>query len=217
MMAMLLLLVAVASGVALAVTTARFRRADAATRARIVGLEETVGELSSRLADAEQSSEDAIARLQDLQAEADRNRRDFAALWALELARSTRLWHISVAPSPHYPGPFETADDPLRAAVEVEASAIGEEVGTRISVDWDLTAELMPGPALLVLRLTEELLNGVAKQAETAQLRVSADKGDVVLDLTAHDAVGRLVVPDLPWLPDGTVHRTAYGARVAVG
>lgn len=142
---------------------------------------------------------------------------DASALWALEIARSERRWQLSVAPGMDLPSPFATAPDQLKLAVEVEASALREEVGTRIDVAWDLSIELPEEASLLVLRLAQELLADAAIRAETLELRVGpGDDGEdgVAVALRALDEEGELVPVALPPLAAGRVRPTEAGVWV---
>lgn len=130
---------------------------------------------------------------------------DAAALWALEIARSERRWHLSVSPGMDEPSPFEHTDDALRLAVEVEASALREEVGTRIDVAWQLDSELPDEASLLVLRLAQELLADAATRAETLELTVGAEDDGVAVALRALDEEGSIVPVALPPLASGRV------------
>jgi hypothetical protein len=121
-----------------------------------------------------------------------------ATLWRLELARSERTWRYSVAILPDDPSPFATTDDPLRLAIETEASALRDDVGAFLTVEVEphLTAD--PGKAHLVLRLAQELLAQAARLDEPSHLEVArspegvltlamrpVEEGDVLdLDLT---------------------------------
>jgi hypothetical protein len=130
---------------------------------------------------------------------------DSGALWALELARSERRWQLSVSPGIDLPSPFDDAPDPLKLAVEVEASALREEVGTQIDVAWDLDAHLPDEASLLVLRLAQELLADAAARAETLELRVGAEDDGVAVELRALDEEGVEVPVLLPELASGRV------------
>jgi hypothetical protein len=139
---------------------------------------------------------------------------DAHALWALELTRSERRWQLSVAPGIDVPSPFDDADDPLRLAVEVEASALREEVGTQIDVAWDLDHDLPDEASLLVLRLAQELLADAAARAETLELRVGGEDDGVTVELRALDEEGVEVPVLLPELTSGRVRPGESGAWV---
>jgi hypothetical protein len=135
-------------------------------------------------------------------------------LWALELTRSERRWQLSVAPGIGVPSPFDDAEDPLRLAVEVEASALREEVGTQIDVAWELEHPLPDEASLLVLRLAQELLADAAARAETLELRVGPEDGGVALELRALDEEGADVPVLLPELSSGRVRPSDTGLWV---
>ena len=99
-------------------------------------------------------------------------------LWDLEVARSERAWRNSVAINPvDDPSPFETTEDPVRTAVEIEASALREDVGAMITVDW--TAQLIDSPSrrLIVVRVAQEML-ALASRAPGAAKLIVAEQGD---------------------------------------
>lgn len=112
-------------------------------------------------------------------------------LWDLEVARSERAWRNSVAINPvDDPSPFESCEDPVRTAVEVEASALREDVGAMITVDWK--AEVIESPArrLLVLRVAQEMLALAARAPGAARLVVtqnSAEDGELTMEFEAQD------------------------------
>ncbi len=125
-------------------------------------------------------------------------------LWKLELARSERTWAHSVAVNPESDeSPFDASDDLVRTAVEIEASALREEVGAFITIEWDAPPSADPGRQHLVLRVAQEILAAAAREPEASTLRVSggsasdsgdsgtgngeAASGDVVLELVATD------------------------------
>jgi hypothetical protein len=139
---------------------------------------------------------------------------DASALWALELARSERRWQLSVAPGIDLPSPFDDTPDPLKLAVEVEASALREEVGTHIDVAWELDADLPDEASLLVLRLAQELLADAAARAETLELRVGSDDDGVAVELRALDEEGAEVAVLLPELTSGRVRPSESGVWV---
>lgn len=190
--------------VAVAVVAERFRRraaAEAAARRagdeRIEGLERELASASAGSAAAtvraEQAERRAEAEAEAVRAAEHRARAsadalavaeaaarvDVDDLWAMELARTERTWRISVASDPLGPSPFTTAEDPLRAAVEVEAAAWREESGTFVELDWDVPADLPVATRLVALRRVQEELAAVVKSLEHAVVRGRAD-GDVV-------------------------------------
>jgi hypothetical protein len=112
---------------------------------------------------------------------------ELEALWSLELTRSERRWEHSVAPGPGSASPFAESTDLLRLAVETEAAALREEVGTRISVDWQLDADVGPVTALALLRLAQELMTTAAPRSEEIVLRVDGGDRDVTVTLDAVD------------------------------
>lgn len=110
-----------------------------------------------------------------------------ATLWALELARSKRTWRTSVAANPFAePTPFEETDDPVRLAVEVEASALRENVGALVDIDWQIGPVTDPTRSHLIVRVAQELLEAAARNPEPLRLVVSGDP-DVTLRLEPRD------------------------------
>ena len=201
--------------------------------------QQKLAEASSDLADVREQLSDAQIELDNTEAAASRARddaaaarreaaaanealvaarsssHDAAALWALELARSERRWRQSVAPGIDVPSPFDDTDDALHLAVDVEAAALREEVGTRIEVEWSAPPGLSADQAMVVLRLAQELLASAAQPAETLDLRVAADGPDVVVSLRALDENDDEVTVELPVLPEGRVRLEGTAARVA--
>ncbi len=110
-----------------------------------------------------------------------------ATLWSLELARSKRTWRTSVAANPFAePTPFEETDDPVRLAVEVEASALRENVGALVDIDWQIAPVTDPTRSHLIVRVAQELLEAAARNPEPLRLVVSGDP-DVTLRLEPRD------------------------------
>lgn len=105
---------------------------------------------------------------------------DAASLWQLEMMRSERTWRYHVAPGLDSPSPLDQpGSDQLRTAVDIEASALREESGTAVEVEWNIPRPLDPGPALVVLRQVQEHLAQFAKRSDRITVRVS-DGGDHV-------------------------------------
>jgi len=121
---------------------------------------------------------------------------DVAELWALALAGARRTWEVSVAPSPGMPSPLDGADDPLRAAVEIEVDAAREEAGAAIDLEWDGDAVAPPSVALPTLSIVQELVARIAKASEEAVLRVTSEPDGITVEVEGTDAEGRSVVPD---------------------
>jgi len=98
-------------------------------------------------------------------------------LWSLEITRSERTWRTSVAPNPTTdPDPFESTDDPVRLAVEIEAGALRENVGAFITIDWQAKPITEPGRAHLVVRVAQELLEAAARSPEPSRLVATGDE-----------------------------------------
>jgi hypothetical protein len=139
-------------------------------------------------------------------------------LWALERARTERTWRHSVATGVPGAGPFDGADDALRTAVEIEAAALREEVGTEIATDWRIEPGLPADLGLLVLRAAQELLASASRTVEDAVLVVEQDGPEVVLGLRrpAGEPVEVEHLLDSPTLPgmrvQGTQLRVGTGA-----
>lgn len=114
-----------------------------------------------------------------------------ATLWSLELARSERTWRTSVAANPYAsPTPLETTDDPVRTAVEIEASALRENVGAFISIDWQAGPVPDPSRAHLIVRIAQELLEAAARNPEPLRLVVTGDD-EVTLRLEPLEPSGK--------------------------
>jgi len=104
-------------------------------------------------------------------------------LWSLERSRTERTWRQSVTLDPGGTGPFTDGEDPVRVAIEVEAAALREDVGTVIEVDWQLDEALPASEGLLVLRSAQELLARSSRLVEAGVLVASLDGDDVLLSL----------------------------------
>jgi hypothetical protein len=169
---------------------------------------------SASAAEALEAARAELAAATEALASAAGENGDAQDLWSLELTRSERRWQLSVAPGIGVPSPFDDAEDPLRLAVEVEASALREEVGTQIDVAWELDQPLPDEASLLVLRLAQELLADAAARAETLELRVGPEDGGVALELRALDEEGAEVPVLLPELSSGRVRPSDTGIWV---
>ncbi len=210
-----------AAGVALVVQRRSARRAGAAAADR---LSEARAGLDATRADVARVTEDLAGVRADLDGcgrarqAAERRADELAAvteaLWSLELGRSRRTWRQSVAPVPPPPhSPFDGTDDPLPIVVETEASALREEVGAVVDVDWDGVVEGTPR-RLLVLRVAQELLAEAARDRRAATLRVSGPS-PVRLTLSATDDHEPFVVPVAP-LPPGVASVSGPGRDTTV-
>lgn len=154
----------------------------------------TTTALQAELSAARQEADDLTGALRAMTV----GGHDPATLWALELARSERTWRQEVALHRDAPSPIVGAANPLRVAVDIEAAAVREEVGTDIHVEWNLSAPVGPGLSLAVLRVVQELLATVAKAAEVVVVRVSDEGDDLVVEVTAVDGDATSVGVDLP-------------------
>lgn len=93
------------------------------------------------------------------------------ALWDLEVTRSERTWRTSVATNPAADtSPFDTTDDPVRLAVEIEAAALRENVGSAITIDWRAAPVDDPARRLLIVRVAQEMLEVAARAPDPARL-----------------------------------------------
>lgn len=114
-------------------------------------------------------------------------------LWDLEVARSERSWRNSVAINPvDDPSPFDSTDDPVRTAVEIEASALREDVGALIEVEWKLPPIEASARRILVVRVAQEMLASASRVPGAARLVASedADTGSFVLSFEPADEGG---------------------------
>ena len=109
---------------------------------------------------------------------------DPALLWSLALGRIERLWRTSIAVQPGERSPIETADEPLRAALEVLADATHEESGADISIRWEGDTPVPPARAVVALAVAESVVAGLAKADERIEIvvRPSADDVEIVVD-----------------------------------
>ncbi len=100
-------------------------------------------------------------------------------LWDLEVARSERAWRNSVAINPvDDPSPFESSEDPVRTAVEIEASALREDVGAMLTIDWQAPAIESAARRLMVVRVAQEMLALAARAPGAAKLVVTHGSAD---------------------------------------
>jgi hypothetical protein len=104
-------------------------------------------------------------------------------LWSLERSRTERTWRQSVSLDPAEPGPFAGGGDPARVAVEVEAAAVREDVGSVIEVDWQIEGTVDAGAGLLLVRSAQELLARASRTVEEGVLVIARDGDQLVLSL----------------------------------
>ncbi len=150
-------------------------------RTQLTSAEERIVTLAARpgVVVGEQSSDDAHAEM----------------LWDLELARSERAWRNSVAINPvDDNSPFESAADPTRTAVEIEASALREDVGALIEIDWQATPIESASQRLLVVRVAQEMLATAARAPGAAKLVVATNgDGELTLEFESADENGSVI------------------------
>jgi hypothetical protein len=152
----------------------------------------SVAEQAGQAAEAER--ERLRADLREAEEAASRGG-DVAELWSLALAGARRTWEISVAPSPGMPSPLDDADDPLRAAIEIEVDAAREEAGAAIELEWSGEEVAPAAVALRALTIAQELVARLAKTSDEAVLRVTSDETGVTIEVEGTDLDGRSVVP----------------------
>ncbi|MEM9653548.1 MAG: hypothetical protein AAGA65_15760 [Actinomycetota bacterium] len=117
-------------------------------------------------------------------------------LWDLEIARSERAWRNSVAINPvDDPSPFESTEDPVRTAVEIEASALREDVGAMITVDWSAGVIESPSRRLIVVRVAQEMLALASRAPGAAKLIVAehGDDGELTLEFETMDDSNQVI------------------------
>ncbi len=171
----------------------------AASRAEVTDLTHKTEGLEARVAEVQEASEKptetSVPSVLMANSEAG-DRLDVpgfspATAWALELVRSERTWRYSVAANPmEDPSPFESTNNALLLAVEIEALALREDVGAFIEVDWQignrLDPELDPARAHLTLRVAQEMLAAAAREMEPSRLVVTEQEGEgVAMQITA--------------------------------
>ena len=143
---------------------------------------------------------------------------DAEVLWTLERARSERTWRHSVALGPDGSSVFDTTDNPLREALQVELDAAREDVGALVELDTDVPADVTAAGSVLILRAAQELLARAVKAAEETTLRVRVDGADVVVTVLATDEHGVAVaLPALAVPPSADLEATDGGVRVEAG
>ncbi len=113
-------------------------------------------------------------------------------LWRLEVARSERSWRNSVAINPvDDDSPFAASEDPVRTAVEVEASALREDVGALIGVEWRAKPIESLARRVLVVRVAQEMLASASRVPGAASLVVTdADDGGLTMTFEPADDGG---------------------------
>lgn len=118
-------------------------------------------------------------------------------LWDLEVARSERAWRNSVAINPvDDPSPFESSDDPVHTAVQIEASALREDVGALIEIDWRAKPIKAAARRLLVVRVAQEMLALAARAPGAAKLVVTHegdDEGELKMEFEAADDSAQVI------------------------
>lgn len=172
------------------------READAAAVAALAQADATEVTLNAVRAEAESLRADLEAARAKPAPPPDAERPEAApllveGLWALERTRIERTWRQSVALDPTGPGPFavDGGDDPVRVAIEVEAAAVREDVGSVIEVDWRIEGRLGAADGLLVVRTAQELLVSGSRVVEDGVLVVERDASDVVVALRGPEGV----------------------------
>jgi hypothetical protein len=166
--------------------TAEAARDEADTRAAALDSELQVA--ASTLAEAIRTRDAAQREAADLR-DALATSADAQVLWALEIARVERRWHLSVAPGIGLTSPLArcTPGDAPRVALDIIASALREETGTRFAIDWQLDAPLPAATALLVVRTGEELLSAAALSSDRVELHVTRQGDHVTVGVDAVD------------------------------
>ncbi len=118
-------------------------------------------------------------------------------LWDLEVARSERAWRNSVAINPvDDPSPFESTDDPVHTAVQIEASALREDVGALIEIDWRAKPIEAASRRLLVVRVAQEMLALAARAPGAAKLVVTHegdDEDELKMEFEAADESAQVI------------------------
>ncbi len=188
--------------------TAATQRADVAEQARTAA-ESDLSTAREAAAAAEASSAAAEARAEEADDRADAAETELArivarqadvetadaewrggpgpeVLWALERTRTERTWRTSVAVDPTADA-FDLEDDPLRHAIEIDLSALREEVGVEFALAWELDQELTSIASLAVLRSTQELIAEATRLADEATVVVALDGDDVTVTVTETD------------------------------
>jgi len=168
------------------------READAAAVAAVAQADATHDDLVAARTDAEQLRTELDELKAVPPAPSDDERPEASpllveGLWSLERTRTERTWRQSVALDPSDPGPFEAHDDPARVAIEVEAAAVREEVGSVITVDWQVDGALPAADGLLLVRSAQELLAVAARTVEEGVLAIARDGDDLVVSLLDAD------------------------------
>lgn len=218
----LLAVLAVAAIVVALVMRARLMAQRALTAAATATSEQTATERDAERARAE-SAEAARDAAEAGRTEAEaraaeaaaRNGLDPEVLWTLERARSERTWRQSVALGGDPESVFDGAEEPLRAALQVELDAAREDVGAIVELDMDVPPTVSVAGSMLVLRAAQELLARAFKAAEETTLRVKADGEDVVVTVVAIDEHGAAVdVEQLAVPPSADLETTDGGVRI---
>ena len=161
------------------------RRLRGALAERVGELEQLTGE-RARLATDLDAAKTALRAADDAVATAI-PASVLSGLWALERARTERTWRQSVVVGPPEGSPFDGPVDALRVAVEVEAAALREDVGSVVTTDWRLPGALSEATSLLILRAAQELLAAASRTVDEATLVAEQDEAEVVLWLGAPD------------------------------
>lgn len=169
------------------VNRARRDAADVANRLRDEtmekeGLERALDEARSALAVAE-AAQDASAP---------------AVLWDLSVRESEHRWRISVAVDPGAESPIASADDPFRAAVEVEVEAAREESGAALDLVWKGEVRPTDERAVVALALVRDVIatHGTAAANTTVTIDCRADAVEVQVD--AVDPDGAPIAVSIP-------------------
>ncbi len=154
-------------------------------------------ELQQQLTSAEEQIVTLAARPGVVVGELANDDANAEMLWDLEVARSERAWRNSVAINPvDDPSPFESTSDPVHTAVQIEASALREDVGAMIDVDWQAKPIEAASRRLLVVRVAQEMLSLAARAPGAAKLVVTQegeDEGDLKMEFEAADESSQVI------------------------
>lgn len=148
---------------------------------------EEVVQLKSDLEEIQSSKHALGSELERQKDELDQYKGGIELLWTLELMRSERTWRQSVAIQPDELSPFSTAQDALRLALETETTALREDVGAAIDIEFN--GKIGPRLSqLLTLRSAQELLARAAFEQVPVVFTVTANDVNITLELAAPNA-----------------------------
>lgn len=120
---------------------------------------------------------------------------DGDVVWGLTLARIDRMWRVSVAAGVDGASPLTSGQSLLETAVGIEVDAAREDAGTIIELTYAGDGDVDGAAAATTVALVEELVAGVSRLADEADLAVTVTDDAVLVTVTATNDGSPVDVP----------------------